>query len=74
MAVNERVSEGPVQHRVPGQVQDAVSHLVDPFGPAGRREHGQADMLRAGVDQKTNQGRDENAEIYSTNTQVSTEF
>lgn len=45
MAVYERVSEGPVQKRVPGKVQHAVGHLIDPFGPARRWKHGQTDVL-----------------------------
>lgn len=45
VAVDERVSEDPVQQGVPGQVQDAVGHLVDPFGSLGGREHGEADVL-----------------------------
>lgn len=46
VAVDKRVSKDPVQQRVTRQVQDSVGHLVDPLGPAGRREHGQADVLR----------------------------
>ena len=45
MAVDERVAEGPVQQRVPREVQDAVRHLVNAFRPRRRGEHGQADVL-----------------------------
>lgn len=45
VAVDERVSKHPVQQEVPGQVQDAVAHLVDPFGSVGRGEHVEADVL-----------------------------
>lgn len=45
MAADERVTTHPVQQRVAGQVQDAVRHLVDPLGPAGRGEHVEADVL-----------------------------
>lgn len=45
VTVDKRVSKHPVQQEVPRQVQDAVGHLVDPLGSAGRREHVEADVL-----------------------------
>lgn len=46
VAADERVSEDPVEQRVAGQVQHPVGHLVDPLGPLGGREHGEADVLQ----------------------------
>lgn len=45
VAVDERMSEGPVQQEVPGQVQNPVAHLVDPLRSAGRGEHVEANVL-----------------------------
>lgn len=46
VAVDQRVSEHPVQQRVTGQVQDAVGHLVNSLWSTGRGKHRQTDVLR----------------------------
>lgn len=46
MTVDKRVSKDPVQQQVPGQVQDPVSHLVDPLWSVCWGEHGEADVLQ----------------------------
>lgn len=46
MAADERVTEGPVEQGVAGQVEDTQAHQVDPLGFPISRKHGEADVLR----------------------------